>query len=69
MKTAKSLEVIYSEILRLKGKEKAADYVSAVIFNLFHELEAEGNVSAENIENFLNEEARICLESLKKDVA
>lgn len=69
MNTAKSLEIIYKEVLRLKGKEKAAEYVSALVFNLFHELENQGTISNENIEKHLKEEAKLCLANAKKDVA
>ena len=69
MTTGEALKIIYDTTTRAVGQDKAPSYVSTTLSSILFDLSQSGPVSSEQIEEAIQEEAKLCLECLNKKVA
>jgi hypothetical protein len=67
MKTANHLKTIYESVASKLGELKAREYVATTLSNMLYDLK--DNLTDENLEDALREEAEFCKACASKDVA
>lgn len=69
MTTSEALEIIYDTTVKTVGKDKATEYVSITLSSILFELNESGAVTSKQIEEAIQEEARLCLRCRNKKAA
>lgn len=66
MTTSEALKIIYDTTVKAVGKDKAPSYVSTTLSSILFDLNQSGPISSDKIEEAIQEEAKLCLNCLKK---